>query len=196
LINKGVSREDELKFWDGELIRLSVFITEKREKAIVFLNKFLSDTYRLISGDKKNTLQIAYLKNLDGDLEQKLIQYRSREIACKKTLLGPHKDDLVFNLNNFNMANFASRGEIRSAVLALKISELKFLEEGKKLSNFEKFSPKPILLLDDIFSEFDPERREHLCETILQYQTLITATEKLHFSQELLKKSKVVELNR
>ena len=92
------------------------------------------------------------------------------------------------------MANFASRGEIRSAILALKINELKFLEERKKITNLHNEINKPILLLDDIFSEFDLERREHLGELIEQYQSLITTTEKSHLSTNLLRKAKIVEL--
>jgi DNA replication and repair protein RecF len=92
------------------------------------------------------------------------------------------------------MANFASRGEIRSAILALKIAELKFLEKNDNEKNLDNQKSVPILLLDDIFSEFDPERRKYLSDLILQYQSLITATEKEHLSPELLKISKIIEL--
>jgi len=98
-------------------------------------------------------------------------------------------------LDTRSATNYASRGEIRSVILALKMAELKFLEEAvEKDQNKWRAGTKPILLLDDIFSEFDAMRREHLSKIILDHQTLITTTEKEHLGKELLKTAKIVEL--
>lgn len=186
------SGENELLFWNKELIHYGSIIVSKREEAVSSLGASLLCNYRKISGNPSTELSLAYLKSGGGNLEEDLVRFQQREIACGKTLFGPHRDDLNFLLNEHNMNNFSSRGEIRSAVLSLKISELNFIEEA--LKNKASEYKKPILLLDDIFSEFDPERRTHLGDLILQYQSLITSTEAAHLSKDLLQKSKVVEL--
>lgn len=187
------SAEVELDFWDMELCRHAKVIYDKRGEAIKFLEGLIPEIYQTISGNKTFLLKLKYLKN-SISLEEDLHRNRAREIAYGGTIFGPHRDDLVFNLNGRNMANFASRGEIRSAILALKIAELKFLEKNNNGKDYDNKKSEPILLLDDIFSEFDPERRKHLGNLILQYQSLITATEREHLSKELLAVSKVIEL--
>ncbi|MCL5410735.1 MAG: DNA replication and repair protein RecF [Patescibacteria group bacterium] len=192
------SGENELDFWDKELVKLGGVIVEERKKVINYINDFLSNLYQTISGDAGANLRIAYIKNFEADdLEEALHRFRRREIASGKTIFGPHRDDIIFELNGRNMANFASRGEIRSAVLALKIAELKYIENIKEESlEINNSLVKPILLLDDIFSEFDPERRAHLGELVSQYQSLITSTEESHLSPELLKKAKIIEITK
>ncbi|MFA4995889.1 MAG: DNA replication and repair protein RecF [Patescibacteria group bacterium] len=194
-INKRQASEQEMSFWDKELVKFGELIIKRRKKAADEINEFLPDLYRSISGDFGADLKMIYCQNFEGDLADVLDRLRYREISSGRSLVGPHRDDVVFELNGRNMANFASRGEIRSAILALKISELKYMEKIKEqgLAAGEDMD-KPILLLDDIFSEFDPERRSHLGELVSQYQTLITSTEADHLSPELLKKSKVIEI--
>ena len=187
--------EDELDFWDKELVRLGSIIIKEREEAVLIIDSALPELYQSISGDSKADFKVGYLKSFEGEMEEALRRFRRREIASGRTIFGPHRDDIIFTLDGRNMANFASRGEIRSAILALKIAELKYLENIKKKSLRESNnSAKPILLLDDIFSEFDPERRAHLGELVSQYQSLITSTEESHLSPELLKKAKVIEI--
>jgi len=193
-VRMGEGSEQELSFWDEELARLSGVIVKQREDAISFINGLLPGLYCSISGDPAACLKICYKKNFEGDVREALIRCRYREIACGKTLFGPHRDDMIFELDGRNMTNFASRGEIRSAILALKIAELKYLETKRESLVSGDNIIRPILLLDDIFSEFDPERRAHLGELVSQYQSLVTATEESHLSPQLLKKSKVIEI--
>ena len=195
-IGHNEAEESELNFWDREFVTLSKIIFEKREEVTNFLNKYLTEIYGKISGNLKDIFSLKYHRNFEGDLKENLKRIRGREIAYGGSILGPHRDDLEFILNKNNMANFASRGELKSAILALKIAELKSLENSKKSkSKFGENEVKPIVLLDDIFSEFDAERRSHLSKLILQYQTLITATEESHLPSELLKRAKVVKLD-
>ncbi len=176
----------ELGYWNGQLVESGGKIIMEREKAVAFINNSLPEFYQKIAGDESSRLKLVYLKSSDN-LEKDLERIVTREICEERTLIGPHKDDLRFDLNGFNMQNFASRGEIKSAVLALKLSEVGYLEVAGA-------GVKPILLVDDVFSEFDPVRRGHLGDLILNYQTLITTAEKEQLSKELLKKAKVVEL--
>ena len=92
--------------------------------------------------------------------------------------MGPHLDDLQFFINERELKLYGSQGQLRTAALSLKLSELKFL----KMETGEY----PILLLDDVMSELDADRREQLLKFLRQekIQTLITATEKAYFPAE------------
>jgi len=193
-ISQGQASEKELDFWDKELVRLGNIIINRRERVLDVLNLNLSSSYQEISGDAKATLKLLYLPGFQGKLEDNLSRFRMREITCGKTIFGPHRDDLRFELNEHDMSSFCSRGEIKSAILALKICELEFIENALKSEKENRMHGSPILLLDDIFSEFDPERRHHLGKLVSKYQSLITSTEPSHLSPDLLKQSKVVEL--
>ncbi|MFA6963192.1 MAG: DNA replication and repair protein RecF [Patescibacteria group bacterium] len=177
------AQTDELDFWNKEFISLGQSIVEARLLAIKKLNKRLSSLYRSVSGNPKDKLQIEYENSAPEGLEEAIKQNIWREIRSKRSLFGPHRDDLVFNLNDKPMASFASRGECRSAILALKIAELEFLTDE---------NDKPMLLLDDLFSEFDLDRRSHLSKLIENYQTVLTTTDSSYLVD--IKECKVVEL--
>ncbi|MEK7097580.1 MAG: DNA replication and repair protein RecF, partial [Patescibacteria group bacterium] len=126
--------EDELDFWDKELVRLGSIIIKEREEAVLIIDSALPELYQSISGDSKADFKVGYLKSFEGEMEEALRRFRRREIASGRTIFGHHRDDIIFTLDGRNMANFASRGEIRSAILAFKIAELKYLENIKKKS--------------------------------------------------------------
>ena len=175
-IGKGMANKSELDFWNREFIQTSNLISSKREEAIKFLDKITPPIYKKISGNEGDQISILYQKNYEN-LESTLKQNEGREIASGSCLFGAHRDDININLNNLPMANFASRGELKSAVLSLKMAELKFIEEHAKARSKIEEIYEPILLLDDIFSEFDIKRKAHLVELIKNYQTFITVTE-------------------
>lgn len=184
-ICEGRAREDQLSFWDDQIVIEGIAISQKRQEAASFINKELTEFYQLVSG-KSEVLKMEYVSNIGEDFATELKANRRRDIAVGRTMIGPHKDDLIFYLEDRNVENFASRGEARSVILSLKMAEIKYLsEEGKK----------PILLLDDVFSEFDENRRNHLVKLVQNYQTVITTTDKEHLSLEFLEKAKVIELN-
>lgn len=118
--------------------------------------------------------------------EEKLLKNRERDVAAGMTLSGPHRDDFRFIFKGKDLAYFGSRGEQRMAVLALKLSELEYLRVQK--------GARPILALDDIFSELDWEHRDTVLSVIGNQQTIITAAEKESVPKEIFKKAKVVEL--
>lgn len=187
-VSMGLAKEDEMVFWNERFVELGMFIVRTREGAIEYLNTNLGKNYELISGEIGSSLKLEYMKNSD-DLNESLRRLGKKEMIIGKTLFGPHKDDIKFNLNSLDMSLFASRGEIRSAILSLKIEELNFIEKNNKMPD-----STPILLLDDIFSELDPKRREHLGELVGNYQTLITSTEESLLSEYILNNAKVVKL--
>lgn len=177
---------DELDFWDDKLVELSGKIIKERQAAIKFMNQKLTDIYQEISGTKE-TLKLVYKASVEPDnMAQLLVAVREREIEQTSTLYGPHRDDFVILLDKRDITTFGSRGEYRSALLALKISELNYLRD--------KIDDEPILLLDDIFSELDADRRMHLAKIVLGQQTVITTTDLGHIEKNLREKAKIVEI--
>jgi len=180
------SKEDELEFWDEKLVTLGNFVIKKRKEAIKFINESLMNVYREISG-KSETLKISYKQTVEEErFDEYLIANREREIEQSATLFGPHRDDFIIYLRNKDITSFGSRGEFRSVTLALKILELRYLAE--------KRGERPLLLLDDIFSELDKKRRMHLAKIVEGQQTIITTTDLDHIEKELRQKAKIVEL--
>lgn len=105
---------------------------------------------------------------------QRFREINSQEIYRKQTLLGPHRDDIVFRLNNFEVKKYASQGQMRTFLIALKIALQKFIREVT--------GEKPLFLLDDLFSELDRERVVKVLELLSDSgQSIITATEKQGF---------------
>ena len=102
-------------------------------------------------------------------LARRLAETADKEVWNGTTLVGPHRDDLVFELDGRPLASFASRGQQRTAILAFKLAELDLLTilDGRP----------PLLLLDDVFSELDPDRRSHLVRRIAELpQAFVTTT--------------------
>ena len=172
---EGIPRS-QLLFWNQLLIKSGDYITQKREEFIDFVN----------SADRLQTDCIAtragYSLEYDRSVisEGRLEQYKDEEIAAATTLVGPHRDDFIFKIqdsrfkiqNSRNLSSYGSRGEQRMGVLWLKMAELNFIEE--------KTGERPTLLLDDIFSELDHEHREIVMILSKKQQTIITTADE-HF---------------
>ena len=180
------SKPDELDFWDAKLVTLGSHIIEARQTLIKFLNTNLTDDYKKISG-KTQKLNLRYRASVELDRFSDIIAAgRDREVEASSTLYGPHRDDFLFILDDREVATFASRGEFRSVILALKMAEILYLEH--------KVGQKPILLLDDIFSELDSDRRKHLAKIVEGQQTIITTTDLDHIEKGLRTRALIVEV--
>jgi len=174
---------DELKYWDSKLINLTLEIVEKRREFFVFLDDKMSDVYHSLASDNTEKVELDYsfpaksrashYESYKDALESYLHEEQNQEILAGHTLIGPHRDDFHFKLNGKPVAYFCSRGEKRSFMLMFKIIEMLFLEE--------KTRHKPLLLLDDVFSELDKNRRHQLMELTKGHQTFITTVEKSYF---------------
>ncbi len=164
---------DELDFWDEKLAQLGAFITGERGKLINELQKLVSKHYKEIS---KSDLEvtIVYESEVRGvgtkELRDLYKDGRRRDMITCQTKLGPHRDDLKFLLAEKDMTDFASRGEWRSLVLALKFAEIDLIKD--------RTGDSPVLLLDDVFSELDAERQKYLFDATGKSQTFITTTHK------------------
>ncbi len=119
--------------------------------------------------------------------ESRLAQRKNEEIIRATSLVGPHRDDISFFINNIQAKKFASQGQQRTIVLSLKLSELILLEE--------KIKDKPILLLDDVLAELDDIRQGYLLDAIgTEIQTIITSVDTLQFKEDYLKKVDIVKI--
>ena len=189
-IAEGKSKPLELNFWDQRLLEHGKYVSKKREEFINFLN--LMESVGFTSEVKNSHTSEVFFGGLRFELkqslinEEKLFKNRERDVAAGVTLSGPHRDDFRFVFKQKDLAYFGSRGEQRMAVLALKLSELEYVKVQR--------GARPILALDDIFSELDWEHRETVLSVIGNQQTIITAAEKDSVPKKLLKKAKVVEL--
>lgn len=195
-IMDGKSKKGELDFWDERLLDHGKYLTEARQKFFEFVN-FVESTSAHPRGDAKvspglhpgGVIQDGYRWQLKESTlsQEKLSKNRDRDIAAGVTLSGPHRDDFVFVFRGKNLEFFGSRGEQRMAVLALKLVELEYFASKK--------GSRPVLGLDDIFSELDWEHREAVLGVIEKQQTIITAAEAESLPKEIFKKAKVVELS-
>lgn len=155
-----------LDYWDKELLEQGSYIQNKREDFVDFVEKNINK-HAIELTEEKNTFSIKYIKKYIS--MEKINEYRAREIATKSTLMGPHRDDLEFYMDGFNVGKFASRGQQRTNILALKLCELDFIESETKT--------RPVLLLDDIYSELDSKHKQAIDNVIPLQQTLITSAE-------------------
>ena len=153
----------ELSYWNKLLIENGSYLIIKRREYVTYLN-----SNKII--DSKE-FEIEYLEN---KISQKLFSDSlKKELLVKRTLIGPHRDEyniFLINGDKKNIHFYGSRSEQRLGLFWLKINELKYLEEY--------FRKKPILLLDDIFSELDHKNQKLIFNLIGNYQTVITSTEK------------------
>ncbi len=189
-IMKGLAKEEELEVWDGKLAEYGNYLINKRQDYINKINETFSLHYYDLSG-KKDGLIINYRPSIksEGGWAELILQItrnRDRDIYSGVTTCGPHRDDVEFLLNDKNINEFASRGEFRTVILALKLAEIDY---------FTKITgEKPVLLLDDVFSELDESRRDLLSQIFKNQQTIVTTTDLDHVSKNIIKESKVVQI--
>ncbi len=188
--DEGINRS-QLVFWDKLLIRDGSLITDKRAEFINFVNNF----HLLFPpmGKMRLHFHIDYDKSVIS--EARLNQYTNEEVASATTLVGPHRDDFSISIfekeisqteHGRDLSAFGSRGEQRLAILWLKLAELEFVAS--------KTDSRPILLLDDIFSELDHEHRELVLKVIPQQQTIITTTDLHLVDENYLKDVEIIKL--
>jgi DNA replication and repair protein RecF len=179
LIREEQATRAELRFWDGQLLDSGTAVREERQRLLTALAGPLAAAHAEIAPEEaaSGTLAVSYATNAPqhpGESVRDALARRLAETADKEawngtTLVGPHRDDLVFEMGGRPLASFASRGQQRTAILAFKLAEVDLLTalDGNP----------PLLLLDDVFSELDPERRAHLVRRIAALpQAFVTTT--------------------
>ena len=175
-----------LDVWDGQLAQYGSKIIERRTNFIEKINEIIKPIHKQLTGGLED-INIVYNKNCEAeDLLRRLEENRDRDIKYKSTSIGPHKDDLLFFNDNKNIRIYGSQGQQRTIALSLKLAELELV---KNLIN-----DTPVLLLDDVLSELDSERQNHLLNSIDDIQTIITCTGLDEFIENRFKINKVFQV--
>jgi DNA replication and repair protein RecF len=170
---------DELRYWDQPFLDAGGAIVAARHDLLRRLAEPLAAAHREIAPEESaaGALELSYVTNaptLPGETARDALARRLGETAEKElwngtTLIGPHRDDIAFVMAHRDLAAFASRGQQRTAILALKLAELDLVSQHD--------GRPPLLLLDDVFSELDPARRAHLVRRIAELpQSFVTTT--------------------
>jgi DNA replication and repair protein RecF len=160
--------------WNILLAKYGCEISKQRSKFIDEINKRITDVYRSIADNEdevniiyqsqvSNVGESEYLKKIDIDFE--------RDKIIGHTGFGIHRDDYIFEFNQKKADGSASRGEVRSIVLALKFIEANLI--------FNKLNKRPVVLLDDVFSELDDNRQKCLVKNFKDNQVIITSTKEI-----------------
>ncbi|SDF54021.1 DNA replication/repair protein RecF [Sporolituus thermophilus] len=183
------AKADLIDAWDEQLAAGAAFLVGKRFEAVRKLAMLANLMHRRITASKENLSLSYYQPYLHPDDEapkplssewyrRQLTARRAEDIARGTTTIGPHRDDLLLAVNGHDLRVFGSQGQQRTGALALKLAELEFIKS--------ETGEYPLLLLDDVMSELDEERRSHLLYFIRErIQTFITATDAKYFPDDL-----------
>ena len=165
-IRQGVTGEATLDSWDAQLVALGAVIGRTRRQALRRLEPTVAEYLRHLNGPGRVRLAVesspsALADASDDDLEAVLAQEtatrRHRDIQAAQTLAGPHRDDILIEAEGRDLRRLGSQGEQRLAVLALLLAQRDDLSQSQSM---------PILVLDDVLSELDPQRRERLLDVV------------------------------
>jgi DNA replication and repair protein RecF len=198
--------DGQLLYWDQLLLKHGSYLLRARYQAVKEIEIIAAEVHQKLTHGNE-MLKMVYqpaLSDMDDPAIERLFaatdeafqesykslleKKRSREIQRGLCLYGPHRDDLVLYANDMDLSQYGSRGQIRTAILTLKLSELLWLKQ--------KTGTWPVLLLDEIYAELDAQRREDLAQFLLETdQTLITTTDTTPFSTAFLEQTKICDVN-
>lgn len=180
---------------ENQLLERAKIIFEYRVNYIKEINLKLSLIFKKITG--LDNLNLKYDNGFDNEyidydlyyekLKEKYKLNRKRELALGNTLYGPHRDDFSFYLGDMDLKYYGSQGQQRIAIISFKLAEIEIFKE--------KTDKTPLLLLDDIFSEIDIKKRNHLLKYIDgNVQTIITTTDIKNINRRILEEAKIFEV--
>ena len=171
-----------LEVWDSQLAEYGSKIIERRSKFIKEINDIIKPIHKELTGGLEDINKNCEAENLLKSLEEN----RERDIKYKSTSVGPHKDDILFFNEDKNIRIYGSQGQQRTIALSLKLAEIELV---KILIN-----DLPVLLLDDVLSELDSDRQNHLLKSLDNIQTVITCTGLDEFIENRFKINKVFQV--
>jgi DNA replication and repair protein RecF len=212
LLRERGGAQDQLDYWDAELARNGAELMAHRQQAVLDLEALAQPIHTDLSGGRER-LRLRYMPTFDPrrsqtderqlafnlDLPppisfpqqvetiqeaflQVLGRSRRQEIQRGMTLVGPHRDDLRFLDGQVDLHLYGSRGQQRTAILALKLAEVSWMVQTT--------GEQPILLLDDVMSELDAQRRRYLCAQLDRVeQAIVTTTDLDTLAPDLLQKA-------
>lgn len=169
-----------------EMIEYGIKIISEREKFVNEINDVINEIHQQINSNE--VIKIIYqpsvtINNIYSNFENK----KQSDIISNQTNYGPHRDELVFMINDKNAAKYASQGQIRNVVLSTKLALCKIIYKHQK-----KY---PVLLLDDVLSELDINRQNNLLKILDNFgQTFISTADTSSLNNEILKKYQIIKL--
>ncbi len=153
LLKEGRPRDAEILSYEEIMVEHGTVLMETRARLIEELTPHAAEAQHTVSG-RDEPLTLRYLPASGPDLRESMLQARERETRMRQAVVGPHRDDLALRLHGMPAVDFASEGQQRTLALALKLAQGKLLEQ--------RSGRLPIYLMDDIFGELDPGRRNAL----------------------------------
>jgi DNA replication and repair protein RecF len=191
LLKRGPAAKSQLFAWNIRLSEIGSQVATERQNLTVKLNDKLGNLYKSLAHSKSVEVTVRYAASCDtkqygSSLLTALEKRTQTDIERGFTSIGPHREDLVVEFDGRGAAEVASRGETRTVLLAMKIMELQLMEEARDI--------RPILLLDDVFSELDGARRKALTEVIGGYQSFITTTDADVVVQHFMDRCRIIPL--
>jgi len=179
--------------WTDRMIEVGLALAEKRISLLEHLEPQVIRFYLGLlgqDGDTDSDLTMCYASSWGQEKNETsfrgvLVQRKEDEIARRQSLVGPHRDDIIFEINGKLARNFASQGQQRSIALAWKLAQLVVIED--------LCQTRPLLLLDDVMSELDQQRRLFLANMVGETtQTIITTAHIDYFEKDLVERAKVI----
>ena len=177
-IRERAAQESELEFWDVQLSIHAARIMDSRLRVVNALDENTDPIHRDLSG-LDQVLSLEYSPSFETgnyedvrDLSKRMLEelraIRQREVGAGFCLIGPHRDDFIAELDGMEVGAFASRGQTRTVVLAMKLGEAQLISD--------RVGDTPVVLLDDVMSELDEGRRRHVFDRIKGYEQVIITT--------------------
>lgn len=191
LKNRNLS-EEILDIYDNQLVAFGEYILKARLKYINSLNTYGKEIHKEITLGKEE-IEFKYessIKNLEcikDEFYKQLVKNRKKDIERGISTVGPHRDDFTVLINNVDTKSYGSQGQQRTAVLTMKFASLRIIKEIN--------GEYPVLLLDDVLSELDFNRKKYILSTIKDIQTIITCTGIADINNYLDSNSKVFKVS-
>lgn len=173
VLKKAYNDESILDIYDEQLCKYGEYIIKQRKKYIDKLNEYGNDIHKEITSNKEE-VKFKYISSIksEDDIFNNMLtmlkKNRSKDIDRRNTSIGPHRDDFSIFINDVDAKSYASQGQQRTAVLTIKFASLKIIKEIT--------GEYPVLLLDDVLSELDFNRKRFILSSIGDIQTIITCT--------------------
>lgn len=172
----GVRNKEQFVYWDELLITNGSLITQKRNAFLEFVSQEPKDIFPFTAQYDKSTIS-----------EERLLQYVDAEVSAGVTLVGPHRDDFFVTMeNDKDVRYYGSRGQQRMVVLQLKLLQIRFMSQALGF--------RPLLVLDDIFSELDEKNTAIVLEMINRQQTIMTTASQVFLKEHNMKEAAIVRL--
>jgi len=189
-IGEGTGRIADLAVWDQALAHEGASITVAHLELLQVLQCTLPEELKAL-GESWKDVRLVYerkgtattLASIERELTEQLVHFRERDLDMRATSVGPHRNDWRVDVAGRSLSTFASRGQQRTAVLALLFLQVSYVEVRR--------GEKPVILLDDVFSELDQEHQERLLASLQGHQVFLTTT---HLPERLPRGACVLEV--